>query len=662
MHPFPYVGSGIAAARKHMELWACFRDDVPKAARAEIAAGIPEVVRGYANWFDRVLVFGHDADSLQWMVRAAYDHVTDDSDDHEVDDEMPSAAMWKAFNADIDAWLLATHAKQPVALFIKPIDEEYSTATDAWHDWSCERIPTEALPVVETLGKKHAPVGTYLAQMWRSWVEDQPYERQKALVAALTDAAKAALRERQVLFTPKEQPPQPAKPTLDDGEEIWRQCAAELLPVPRGMRLEDAFTAKLIERGFDRDHSLWTHHNELVAAKRLADAVALDRAALASGVEFPTHWWTALAENLVALGRLEEAAEAVIEVVANLESYSSGMLRAAMNWHGAAKEPAVEAMLYHAGRTWFTSWTHEFTKAQAKRFGDRPKDLSAQFIAWIGRWCGQRYWTDLTRLLRIGHWLVWFDKIGTAHVGELVGRVEAERDRRVVLRESLDGVTDEASARAIVDRMLAFADVEDAAGAFHKIRTVAPLAAYAFLVGAITAEGRNFYRYPHGKRVDAIVCLTWLALNIPALADRIEEAYAIGRGYVLTNNAALHFNLACCAARLDRRTDALGHVARALALDYPDPAQIHDDNDLAPLGGDPAFEQIFVTDAARRVAAAEPPTRKKKPAKKAKKKPPAKNKPRAKSKPPARRKPSARKKSPAKGKSTSVKKKPMKRR
>jgi hypothetical protein len=287
-HPFPYMGSGTAAARKQMELWVCFRDAVPKTARKQIEAGVPKVVGGYFNWSDRVLVFGHDDDSLQWVVRAAYDHVADEADDHEDDPEMPSDAMWKAFNADIDTWLLGAHAIHPVALFVKPIDEEYSTETDAWHDWSCERIPTDALPIVGALGKKHEEVGTYLAEMWRSWVEDQTFERQQELVAALTEAARAELRKRKVRFTPTAKPPAPKYPTLDDSERIWKQCAAALQPMPRGMRLEDAFTAAMIERNFDREHSLWTHHGELEKAKKIEDAVALARAAIASGVQFPT--------------------------------------------------------------------------------------------------------------------------------------------------------------------------------------------------------------------------------------------------------------------------------------------------------------------------------------------------------------------------------------
>jgi hypothetical protein len=675
-HPFPYVGSGIAAARKHMELWVCFRDDIPKAARKAIETKVPEVVGGYFNWFERVFVFGHDDDSLQWVVRAAYADAHDDSDEHEADDEMPSESMWKAFNADIDKWLLELHATHPVAVFVKPIDEEYSTSTDAWHDWSCERIPTDVLPVVNALGKQHAPVGTYLAQMWRSWVEDQPLERQKELVAALTDAARAELRKRKVLFEPKEKPPEPKQPTLDEAEKIWRQCAAELAPMPRGMRLEDAFTAKMIERGFDPAFSLWNHHTALEQAKRTGDAIALGRAAIASGVEFPTHWWTSLADNLLDLGRIEDAADAVTEVVANLESYSSNMLRVAMKWHAAASEPLVEAMLYHAGREWFSSWTSEFTKEQAKKYGTRAQDLSAQFIAWLVRWCGEKYFRDLTTLPRIGHWLVWLDKAGKAIAGELATRIEAERDRRVALRAALEAAPDEATAQALVDQMLVFADPEDASSMFHKIRGRAPLAAYAYLAGTITSEGRNHYRYPRGARVDAIVCLTYLTLNTPPLASKIEEAYEIGRGYMLVNNASLHFNLACCAARIDRRTDALGHIARSLALDFPNPQQIHDDNDLEPLRGDPAFEQIFVADAARRSAPKqvddddvidERSVTKKKPAKKkapAKKAAPAKKKAApAKKKAAPKKKPAPAKKKPAPAKKKLVaKKKPTKRR
>jgi hypothetical protein len=88
------------------------------------------------------------SDALQWGVRAQYDGVRDD-------------AMWNSSNAELDRWLLDVHANHPVSLFVKPIDDEYPTEIDAWHDWSCERVPTEALPIIAALGKQQASVATH---------------------------------------------------------------------------------------------------------------------------------------------------------------------------------------------------------------------------------------------------------------------------------------------------------------------------------------------------------------------------------------------------------------------------------------------------------------------------------------------------------------------
>ncbi|MEZ4362761.1 MAG: hypothetical protein R3B48_21400 [Kofleriaceae bacterium] len=594
--PFLYVGSGIAAARKAMECWVCFREDVPEAERAHLEAGVPRVLAGYFRWFDRVLVFGHGDDSLQWAVRAAYDHVEDE--EHDPGPELPSTAMWRAFNDELDAWLHQVHAEHPVALFIKPIDEEYSTDVDEWHAWSCERIPTEALPIVEALGKPHQGVATYLAQMWRTWAKLQPFARQQELVAALSDEARARLKARKALFTPKPAPPEPVLPTLEQAEELWRQAADALEPQPRGLRLEDAFELALHARGFDREHSLINHLVALIEAGRHGDAIELARAALASGVEFPTHWYGRLIDSLVALGRVHEAAFEMPFLVAALESYHPEMLVSAMGFHRAANEPAVEAMLFHAGKTWFSTFTYHFTKAESKRFGDKPKDLATQFAAWFIGWCGIHL-VPVTQP-RLGHFLVWFKEVGVKAFGDFPARFEQERDHRVKLRAALDDAPDEEAAHALITELLPSADTEDASRAFHRIRERAPLAAYRYLLGTLRNERRNFYRYASGQRVDAVVSAMYLTLNVPELAEKLEEAYAIGRGYTLVNNAALHFNLACCAARLGERAQALEHVARALALNWPNPQQIHDDNDLASLRGDPAFEAIFEADATRR--------------------------------------------------------------
>jgi hypothetical protein len=595
-HPFPYVGSGVAEARRAMECWLCFRDEVPPGARKQVERGIPGPLTGYLRWFERVLVFGNDDDSLQEAVRATYDGLAGGI--RKVKPGVPSRKMWRAFNADLDGWLLGVHARHPIALFVKPIEPD-ATSADAWHDWSCEHIPDLALPTIAELGEPHADVGDYLAQVWRAWAEGRPFEHQRALMAALNDTARTELAKRKALFTPMQAPPAPSAPSLEQSETLWRRCADALEPMPRGPRLEDAFTTALIEHGLDPAHSLTCHLDALRDAERHAEAVALARAALDSGVEEPTHWYSARIDSLIALGRTDEAAEEMPNLVGTLESYSPGTLVAAMTYHRATNETATVSMLYHAGKQWFTSFASYFGRADAAGFGAKPPDLSRQFAAWLTGWCAGEYF-DLATQPRLGHFLAWFEKIGASAFGPWVARFEAERERRVALHQALETAASETAAQALVDQLLPSAETEDAARAFHPLRERAPLAAYRYLVGAIRNERRCFYRYPRGGRVDAVVSAMYLALNVPELAERLEETYGIARGYLQVANAALHFNLACCACRLGRRADALGHIARALALDWPDPRRMHDDGDLAPLRGDAAFEQIFFADATRR--------------------------------------------------------------
>jgi len=632
-HPFPYVGSGIAAARKTMSCFVAFKAAVPKTVRKQLEQGVPQPLAGWFTWHDKTLTFGNDDDSLQWTVRAAYDHVEDD--EHEPDPEMPSAAMWRAFNTELDQWLLALHAKHPIALVVKPIDEEYSTETDAWHEWSCERIPEDVLPIVAALDKDAA---TYVAQIWRAWVETQPFDKQQEIVGALSAAQKRELAKRDALVEPTRAPPEPKLPTLEDAERIWREVAAKEEPSPLGFRLEDGFTAALIERGFDAGYELSHHVGELANADRDDDVIALSRAVLASGAEFPTNWLPGLANALIRQGRLDEVEPVVRDIVASLESYKPEMLSICMRYHAARGESDVEAILYHAGMAWFTSFTYEVPKAQAKRFGARPTDFAAAFARWLERWVGHTAW-DVTTQSRMGHWLVWFDTIGTQHVATQVAAFEMERDRRNALWEQLGAAMDEPSAGALVDQLAPTADTEGACRIAAQFHQRAPLAAFALLDRAIANEHRQHYRYATGGRVNAVIMLTYLALNNAALADQLQHAYDVARGYVLVNNPALQYNLACVACRLGKRAESLGHVARALALDYAKPQQIHDDNDLASLVGDPVFEKLFADDAARREAAKQPSPKKKKPAKKKKTAAPKKKPAAPKKKPAARKRP-----------------------
>ena len=623
----------------------CFEDSVPKKARADLEKGVPSPLAGYFDWKDKHLVFGNDDDSLQWVVRATYDHVQEEDDEYAPDPELPSDAMWKAFNAELDRWLLGVHAAHPIALVIKPIDEEYSTATDAWHDWSCERIPSQVLPIAEKLDNETAQ---YVADMWRAWVEEQPFEAQQKLVDGLAPGEKKVLAKRGVLVDPKPAVAEPVKPSLDQFVQLWRNLVAQGGP----MRLEDAFEAALIERGLSKEYSLSNHIGELRDEARTDEAIELCRAVLASGAEFPTNWYPTLADLLIDAGRLDEAEPIIRKVVGSLESYKPDMLVTAMRYHAGRGERDIEALLYHAGMEWFTTFSYSVPKAQAKAYGARPKDLADQFMAWLERWLAGTHWIAST-MTDLAHWLVWFDKIGKERCKARVEEFEAERDRRNALYAQLAEAQDEARARALVDLLAPTATADRIAHVAHQLAQRAPLAAYELLDRAIANEGRTGFRSPRGDRVGAVVNIMYLALNQPALADKLAHVYEIARGYVLVSGYNVHFNLACVACRLGKRTEALGHVARALALDFPSPQQIHDDNDLAPLRGDQVFEKLFVDDAIRRETAARlaVEAEQKKATKKRSKKPSAK-KPAAKK--PAAKKPAAKK--PAKA----AKKKPGK--
>lgn len=601
-HPFPYVGSGIAAARKTMSCWACFEAAVPVAARGHVVLGIPAPLAEHIGWDGRVLQFGHDSDSLQWVVRAHYADVVDPDDDHEADPELPSDAMWKAFNAELDAWLLGVQVQHPLALFVKPIDDEYQTAVDDWHAWSCEQIPTRALPLVTALGTDHAWLAQYLAQLWRTWAEEQPLARQEELLSVLPATARELLDEHDALFTPTAAPIVPAaprSPTIDETVALWRELAAAGGP----FRLEDAFELEVVARGF-APTGLSSHVHDLNTAKRHDDLIELGRAVLASGAEFPSNWYPTLAYALMEERRLDEAEVVIRALIGELESYKPEMLSVVMRYHRARGERDVEAMLYHFGMAHFSSFSGEHTRAEAASYGKRPAALSHQVMAWFERWIGESHWTVATQP-RLPHWLVWFDKLESDAVALRRAEFRAENTRRGALYEELMAAPDEAAARPLVEQLAPTADTDIAVRVSSVLRPRAPLGAFALLRRAISNERRTGYRYKTGERVNAVVSLAFLALNQPALAETLADVYEIARGYSRVNNAGLHFNLACVAARLDQRDDALRAVGLALALDWPDPEQIRRDNDLVALHGDPEFEALFVADAARRAAVAD---------------------------------------------------------
>jgi hypothetical protein len=135
---FPYIGHGVAVAREKMTCLACFQDVVPGAKQRLLEQGLPLVLAESVVWDGVFLTVSGFASRLGAEVVAKY-----------------GKDPWKAFNAGIDEWITAVHAKAPLRFFLKMTDDDEASATDAWHDWSCAKIP-ELLADAALLKKDHA--------------------------------------------------------------------------------------------------------------------------------------------------------------------------------------------------------------------------------------------------------------------------------------------------------------------------------------------------------------------------------------------------------------------------------------------------------------------------------------------------------------------------
>jgi len=323
-------------------------------------------------------------------------------------------------------------------------------------------------------------------------------------------------------------------PSFEQSEEIVRA----LLGKPSAFRLEDAYTAALIERGLDRNAELIYHLHELTKRKHHADAIALARAALASGVEHPTKWLPELATSLLTTKRLVEAEAAVRDTIAHMETYKIDTLLPALHYHRARRERDSEAIVYHAGRKWFgASIRHYINDAQAQRYGKPPRDLRARFASWLEHWLSATEWNPATQV-RLGHWITWFEDIGPKHVPVAAAFI-AEYERRESLRARLADARDETGARPLVEKLAPTIDTVHAVKVHRRFCDRAPVAAFTLLEHAIANERGNGYRHSTGERVEAVISLVRATLEVSALASRRAEAFAIGRGYALVPNEEL---------------------------------------------------------------------------------------------------------------------------
>ncbi len=178
---FPFFGQGDAGYYEWFEMWVWFVEAVPANRRKRVLADAPRLCTLDAQWPHPTLLWASTGDqwiqqhlveeygtkaAIQRMKKAAAHHdavlegEAEDDDDDYLDDMIAGGGETAKLNADIERWLTALHARQPILFAVRRQDSEAGgTKLGAWHTWSVGAYPTSvqaALAVVtrRKLGKK----------------------------------------------------------------------------------------------------------------------------------------------------------------------------------------------------------------------------------------------------------------------------------------------------------------------------------------------------------------------------------------------------------------------------------------------------------------------------------------------------------------------------
>ena len=168
--PFPFFGQGDASYYEWFEMWVWFVEPVPKTKRAALVKMAPTLCKRDAQWPDGRLLWPSTGD--QWiqqhlvaeygtaaakkkMAKAlkALEEGSDDDDD--LDDSLAMGGEETKFNADIEAWLLALHKKQPILFAARREDGEAGgTKLGAWHKASVKMYAESVEPALLAIAPK----------------------------------------------------------------------------------------------------------------------------------------------------------------------------------------------------------------------------------------------------------------------------------------------------------------------------------------------------------------------------------------------------------------------------------------------------------------------------------------------------------------------------
>jgi hypothetical protein len=169
--PFPFMGQGDASYYEWFEMWIWFEKPVAPKDRKPLLKGAPKLCARDAQWPNASLLWASTGD--QWIQQHLVDEygtaaakkkmakavakrdADEELDDDDLDDTLAMGDEHEQFNADIERWLLALHAKRPILFAARREDGEAGgTKLGAWHKKSLPMFRERVLPVLEELAKK----------------------------------------------------------------------------------------------------------------------------------------------------------------------------------------------------------------------------------------------------------------------------------------------------------------------------------------------------------------------------------------------------------------------------------------------------------------------------------------------------------------------------
>jgi hypothetical protein len=180
--PFPFLGQGDARYYEWFSMWIWFEEPVPKTQRKAVLKDAPELCKLDATWPDPSLLWASTGDQwIQMHLITEYgaeaakksrskgkskdkskskpkskevdlDDDFDDLDFEGLEDGIAENGEDALFNADIERWLRALHARRPILFVVRREDGEAGgTDLGPWHNASVELFRERVVPRLEAV-------------------------------------------------------------------------------------------------------------------------------------------------------------------------------------------------------------------------------------------------------------------------------------------------------------------------------------------------------------------------------------------------------------------------------------------------------------------------------------------------------------------------------